>query len=94
MGKEFRNLYWSPEDAYGSIDFQGRAFIKEEDFLNSLVFNRVPYSKEDIIQFLRLFNLFPLNGGNRQKQTDSGHVPVRGVMIFDTFKKTFFPHYH
>ena len=87
-------MYRSPEAAYGSIDFSGKAFIIEDDFLNSFVFKRVSYSREDIVQFVRLFNLFPLNGGNRQKQTESGHLPVRGVMIFDTFKKTFFPQYH
>ena len=49
---------------------------------------------EDIQTFLNFFNMFPLKGGNRQHQTDSGHQPKRAVMIFDTFKKTFFAHLH
>jgi len=49
---------------------------------------------EDVNLFLQYFNLFPLKGGNRQKHTAFGPEPSRGVMIFDSFKKTFFPHLH
>ena len=92
--------------AYASLDFKGKGFITYEDFLQSLVVQRLlkgacqqggralKYAVEDVQLFLQYFNLFPLKGGNRQKQTESGHEPLRGVMIFDTFKKTFFPHLH
>jgi hypothetical protein len=41
LAKELRKLYKSPQDAYGSIDFTGKGFITEQDFLQSLVIQRV-----------------------------------------------------
>jgi hypothetical protein len=33
LKKELRNLYRAPEKAYSSMDFYGRGYITEEDFL-------------------------------------------------------------
>ena len=52
------------------------------------------FTLDDIINFFINFNLFPLKGGYRQELTDSGKPSERGMMIFDTFKKTFFAHLH
>ena len=39
--KELKNLYRAADRAYSSLDFNGRGFITEEDFLNSLVCKRL-----------------------------------------------------
>ena len=48
MKKELRNIFRGPDKAYASMDFYGKGFITEEDFLNSIVITRIPYSKEDV----------------------------------------------
>ena len=35
--KELRNIYRGPDKAYSSMDFYGRGYITEQDFLNSIV---------------------------------------------------------
>ena len=95
FSKEFRDLYRSPEAAYASLDFKGKGFITKEDIMESMVIKRAKnLTLEDINNFLAYFNLFPLKGGHRQDITESGKALDRGVMIFDTFKKTFFSHLH
>lgn len=56
-------------------------YIKEADFIDSFVCRRLPFSKEDIKDFLFQTNAFA--GG--------GQTPAGG-MGFDSFKKMFFPH--
>ena len=58
MKKELRNTFRAPERAYSSMDFYGRGYITEEDFLQSIVMQRIPFSKEDVKEFFRQFNLF------------------------------------
>jgi len=67
LKKELRNIFRAPERAYASMDFYGRGYITEEDFLNCIVMQRIPYSKEDVKEFFRQFNLFTLKqgGGNQ-----------------------------
>lgn len=68
MSKEFRDLYRSSEESYGSMDFKGKGFISHEDFLNCVVVKimlKKHYTIEDIHLFLANFNIFPLKGGNR-----------------------------
>jgi len=48
LKKELRNIFRGPDKAYSSMDFYGKGFITEEDFLNSIVITRIPYSKEDV----------------------------------------------
>lgn len=63
------------------MDFTGRGFITEQDFLGSIVVTRLQAAKlfnpEDIQEYFKQNNLFPhtLNG-----------------MTLDRFKKVFFPH--
>ena len=40
------------------MDFYGKGYITEEDFLNSIVITRIPYSKDDVQEFFRQFNIF------------------------------------
>lgn len=40
------------------MDFYGRGYITEEDFLNSIVITRISFSSEDVKEFLKQFNLF------------------------------------
>ena len=35
------------------MDFSGRGFITEEDFLASIVMNRIPYTKDDVQEFFK-----------------------------------------
>lgn len=64
--------------AYGALDFNGKGFILEQDFLNcQVVKERTKFSKEQIKVYFKEFNLFPKN--------DEG-------LSFDNFKKNFFPH--
>lgn len=42
--KELRNIYRAPEKAYSSMDFTGLGFITENDFLNSLALQRIPFT--------------------------------------------------
>ncbi len=97
MSKEFRDLYRAPETAYANLDFKGQGYITRENLMDSIVVKRhldKSFSTEDINVFLAFYNLFPLKGGHRKDQTDSGKLLTRGVMVFDTFKKTFFAHLH
>lgn len=77
MRKVFRNLYRAADKAYSSMDFTGIGYITEEDFLNSMAFSKLGYSKEELKEFVELSGMF-------KKETKG--------MNFDTFKKTFFPH--
>jgi hypothetical protein len=40
------------------LDFYGRGYITEEDFLVSIVTSRIDFSKEDVKECLRQFNMF------------------------------------
>ena len=76
MRKELKNTYRGPDKAYGSMDYTGRGFISQDDFLSSMVCTRIPYSREDLIEFFKQNNLFSSEN--------------EGI-TFDMFKKTFFP---
>jgi hypothetical protein len=41
LQKELKNTYRAPDKAYASMDFSGRGFILEEDFLASIVIQRL-----------------------------------------------------
>lgn len=71
-----RNIYRAPERAYASMDFTGKGEITEENFLNSLIISRIPYTKEEVKEFLKQNNLF--------STAEQG-------LNFDSFKKIFFP---
>jgi hypothetical protein len=58
LRKEMRNIYRAPERAYASMDFTGKGEISEEDFLSSLIISRLPYSKDDVMEFIKQNNLF------------------------------------
>ena len=66
LRKELRNIFRAPERAYASMDFYGRGYITEEDFLNSIVLQRIPYSREDVKEFFRQFNMFTIKQGGNQ----------------------------
>jgi hypothetical protein len=89
LKKELRNIYRSSEKAYASMDFTGKGYIMEDDFLNSLVITRVPYTKDDVKLFFKQSNLFS-NTGPKKEDKKGSATPANG-MNFDTFKKTFFP---
>ncbi|CDW79951.1 px domain containing protein [Stylonychia lemnae] len=103
FAKEFRDLYRSSEVAYASLDFTGKGFITQADFTQSVAVQNIlkkrlknmqTYSIEDVHLFMQFLNMFPLKGGIRQKLIDQSDGISRGVMIFDSFKKYFFPHLH
>ena len=73
-------MYRCAEDAFAALDFSGKGFVDEESFFsNRVVKTRVPFSKEQIKEFLNKSSLF--TSGNR------------GVS-FDVFKKNFFPQFY
>lgn len=63
------------------MDFTGRGFITEQDFLGSIVVTRLQAAKlfgpEDIQEYFRQYNLFP---------------HMTNGMTLDRFKRVFFPH--
>lgn len=83
MSREFRDLFRSPESAYTTLDFNGKGYVTQEDFLNCIVVkrlisqkikNQIQYSIEDVVVFLQYFSLFPLQGGNRQTSSSTDSI--------------------
>lgn len=62
LAKEFRNLYRAPETGYGSMDFNGKGYITQDELLQSIVFKRMSANvpEDDLMGFITHFNLFPL----------------------------------
>ena len=56
--KEICNIFRHPERAYATMDFHGRGYITEEDFLCCIVMKRIPFSREEVKDFFKQFNLF------------------------------------
>ena len=53
LRKELRNIFRGPDKAYASMDFTGKGYITEDDFLNSFVINRIPFSREDVREYFK-----------------------------------------
>jgi hypothetical protein len=66
------------------MDFTGRGFIQEDDFLSSIAVSRILTAKsfnlDDIREFFKHENLFYSSTGGSN-----------GTIGFDKFKKLFFP---
>jgi Ca2+-binding EF-hand superfamily protein len=78
LRKEFQRMYQSSENAYSALDFSGIGYITRESFFNNfIVKHKIKFSKEDIEEFLKGYNLF--------NSSEPG-------INFDNFKKVFFPH--
>ena len=58
LRRELRNLYRGPDKAYSSMDFTGIGYITESDFLKSMVISRVPFTVDELKDFLFLSNIF------------------------------------
>lgn len=76
------------------MDFYGRGYITEEDFLKSIVLTRIPFSKEDVKEMFHHMNFFSL----KQKPSEGADNSSQNIsnggasgMTFDFFKRTFFP---
>lgn len=80
-------MYRAPEKAYAAMDFTGRGYITDDDFLNSMILNRIQYTRDDVKEFFKQNNLFTIGTSSQ----GGGNLPTNS-MNFDTFKKTFFPH--
>lgn len=52
LRREIRNLYRGPDKAYAALDFTGIGHISESAFLDSAIGRRVPYSREELSDFL------------------------------------------
>lgn len=67
LQKELKNVYRSADKAYSSMDFTGRGYITDDDFLSSVVISRILAAKtfilEDIKEFFKQENLFPTMTG-------------------------------
>ena len=75
--KELRSLFKTAEIAFAQIDFSGKGYITEEDLLNTLQNYKVPFTNEQIINFLKENYIFSNNS--------------EGKMSLQIFKKIFFP---
>lgn len=81
MRKEIRNIYRGPDKAYAALDFSGVGYVTLQNFVDSIICKRLPFTEEEIRDFFFQTNAF---AGNAQV--------LAGGMNFDSFKKTFFPH--
>lgn len=52
LRKEIRNLYRSHDRAYAALDFSGIGYITEDTFLQSLIIKRVPFTLEELKDFI------------------------------------------
>lgn len=75
-----RTLYKIPDFAFADIDFQGKGYITEADFLNTLLIYKLKYPKEELKDFFDRENSFK----RKINQTETG-------MNFEIFKRHFFP---
>ena len=75
--KEMKNLFKTSENAFAEMDFNGKGFIEEDNFFQTLLNYKLPYSKEEIKRFFGYEKLFI-------------RTPD-GKMNFECFKKSFFP---
>ena len=67
LRKAFKSIFQGPEKAYGSMDFSGRGYMTEEDVLSSIVMSRISFSKDDVKECFKQFNMFkPLKLKNKQ----------------------------
>jgi hypothetical protein len=80
LQRELKLAYRGPDKAYSALDFSGRGFILQEDFISSVVVARVSQGKVfnsgDLLEYFKNDNLFGTTGT---------------ALTFDKFKKTFFP---
>ena len=59
--KHFRNLFRDATQAYGSIDFNGVGFIKQQDFMASQACQKSGFTQDELIDFLDLSGLFKVS---------------------------------
>lgn len=75
---EFKKMYSNADLAFSAIDFTGKGTITKADFLDSMIVQqKIKFTKAEIEQFFKSVNIFS--------------TEEEGI-IFDTFKKLFFPH--
>ena len=60
------------------MDFNGKGYVEEEDFFNTLFVHKLPFSRDEIHQFFVKEKLFTMQNGR---------------LAFEPFKKAFFPLY-
>ncbi len=78
------------------MDFYGRGYITEEDFLSSSVVQRIPFTRDDVKEFFRQYNVFtyiPTVSTNADGSTPA-KAPEGSLsqgIAYDKFKKMFFP---
>jgi hypothetical protein len=53
LRKELRNIFRGPDKAYASMDFTGRGYITEEDFIGSLVMKRIKFNSDDVREYFK-----------------------------------------
>ena len=74
---EMKTVFKIPAVAFAALDFEGKGYIEEEDFYHTLLNYKLPYTKEELKEFL-LFDKMFLRSPNWK-------------MDFEGFKKAFFP---
>lgn len=58
LRKEIRNLYRCPEKGYASMDFIGTGQISQEEFLKSLICQRIPFTEEELKDCFLMTSMF------------------------------------
>lgn len=74
------------------MDFYGRGYITEDDFLNCIVMSRIPFTKEEVKDMFKQINIFASNQVSKvELEKDKKTIGDNQGMNFDQFKKNFFP---
>lgn len=55
---EMKNVFKIPEAAFAGMDFNGKGYIEEEDFFQTLLNYKLPYTKAEIQAFFKYEKLF------------------------------------
>ena len=75
--KEMKSLFKTPDIAFAEMDFNGHGYIEQDNFFQTLLNYKLPYSKDEVKQLFEYEKLFE-------------RAP-NGRMNFELFKKFFFP---
>ncbi|CAI2381224.1 unnamed protein product [Moneuplotes crassus] len=74
---EMKKVFKIPEQAFADLDFEGKGYLIEKDFFHTILNYKLPYTQEQIKEFLDYEKLFVRS--------------PKGQMNFEGFKKAFFP---
>ena len=51
--KEMKKLFKTAENAYLEMDFEGQGYIEQEDFFNTFLSYKLPYTKDEVLALFK-----------------------------------------